>query len=288
MENRWPDYACAPANGADFERYVGTALADLGYDVRLLPPANAYGVDLIMAEPGTDKRIVVQTRFFDRGPLSSDAVQQAASGMLAWGAAEGWVVTNAPGFSATAQQLAQAQGVRLLGQGELTDLVTRAMARRPARSSVPLASHPSAPLPSHPSAPLPSTVPAYAPQATAAFDPLAPSQPQPAYDSAPQYAYPSGYQTQAPYQASYPSAYQADYSYATQPYAQDAMPQYVQPKKKLRLAWLWSILITLVLVVAILLAYIFLAPPLFDAIEADNPGLHILRWDEVIESLFPS
>ena len=44
MEHRWSDYALPPTNGADFARYVGTVLEDLGYGVSEVAAAGGAGV----------------------------------------------------------------------------------------------------------------------------------------------------------------------------------------------------------------------------------------------------
>lgn len=126
MDNRWPDYALSPANAADFVRYVGTMLEDLGYGVSAVAPADRCGVDLIAVEPSTNRCIAVQAPFFGGGVLGNPPVQQLLSAMPRWGAAEGWLITNASGFNEGAWRAAQVSGIRLVGAKELGDLVAQA------------------------------------------------------------------------------------------------------------------------------------------------------------------
>ena len=274
MEQRWPSYDVPPASGADFERFVGTIFEDLGYQVLLTSPSHGFGADLILIEPGSGRQIAVETRFYSKGPLSNDAVQQVTSAVLAWGAAEGWVVTNAPGFSENAIHLAAANGVRLIDGNELAALAMQAEGAQVSnRIAAALAPYPQAapaqagmPRPTATSLPFDPLAPS-----AAGFDPLAPSTMVPPVDPYGAYAAAPGMD----------AASQAPYPYYPYP------AQYPEVKKR-HLGWLISILVTLAIIALLLAAYVFLAPPLFDAIEANNPGLHILRWDELIASIRPS
>lgn len=141
MENRWPSYAQFPATGEDFERYVGTIFEDLGYGVSLTPKNNDYGVDLLVVEPGTGKRIVVQVKFFNSPSLGNTPIQEVVAGRTFWNATEGWVVTNAQKFSDNAINLANANGIRLFANAELNALAVQARQRvamgYPVAASVP-------------------------------------------------------------------------------------------------------------------------------------------------------
>lgn len=130
MDNRWADYSFLPANGEDFERYVGTILEDLGYGVSLTPAANDYGVDLIVHESISNRRIAVQAKFFNGGSLGNGPIQEVVAGMPYWGADAGWVITNAADFTENARRLAQANGVYLVSNRELNDLVAQAVSLR--------------------------------------------------------------------------------------------------------------------------------------------------------------
>lgn len=121
MEERWPDYACFPANGADFERYVGTLLEDCGYKVELTPPNNDYGVDLLL-EKGPNVRIAVQVKFYNHSSLGNSPIQEVTAGLKHWNAREGWVITNGR-FSQNAKELAKSNAIRLIDNEELNALI---------------------------------------------------------------------------------------------------------------------------------------------------------------------
>ncbi len=130
MEHRWSDYALPPTNGADFARYVGTVLEDLGYGVSEVAAAGGAGVDLIAVEPATNRCIAVRAPLFSGGILGNDPIQQLMAAMPRWGAAEGWVITDAAGFNEGAWRAAQVGGIRLVSSKELGDLVSQASSLR--------------------------------------------------------------------------------------------------------------------------------------------------------------
>ena len=128
LENRWPDYALFPANGSDFVRYVGTMIEDMGYGVSAVAPGS--GIDLVAVEPASGRRMAVQAQFFNGDVVGNGPVQQMLAGMAQWGLGEGWLITNATGFSEGAWRTAQASGVRLVAGSELNDLAAQVASLR--------------------------------------------------------------------------------------------------------------------------------------------------------------
>lgn len=251
--SRWPDYARFPTTEPDFAWFVATMLEDLGYVVSPLSPSNGYGATLVAVDPATGRRIAVATRLSPGGLLGAEAVQQVAAAMPIWGASEGWVVTNAEGFTPDACRLAPMYGIRLVANGDLSSLVAQAASFQAlGQPAMAPASSASTAMPVQAPSAAPAVSSYYGPQTTMAFEPVT---------------------------ASYPPMDPG-------PMGMPVLPQ--MPEKKSHMGCLWSILITLVVLILLLAAYVFLAPMLFDAIEASNPGLHILRWNEVAELIAPS
>ena len=122
------DYTRIPANGREFEQYVASVFADLGYEVELTPASGDFGADVILTEPGSRRRIAVQAKFYGSA-LDGAPVQEVVGALAHYGACEGWVVTNST-FTRAARQLAAENGVRLVEGTELRELVAAAEANR--------------------------------------------------------------------------------------------------------------------------------------------------------------
>ena len=122
------DYTRIPASGREFEQYVASVFADLGYVVELTPASGDYGADVILTEPGSARRIAVQAKFYGSA-LDNTPVQEVVGSLAHYGAMEGWVVTNST-FSRGAWRLADENGVRLIEGSELRELVSAAMENR--------------------------------------------------------------------------------------------------------------------------------------------------------------
>lgn len=122
------DYTRLPTCGKDFEQYVGSVFADLGYGVDITQLSGDYGADVILTEPDSGRRIAVQAKFYGK-QLGNTPVQEVVGSLAHYGAAEGWVVTNST-FSDPACVLAEENGVRLIDGQELNGLVTAAIDNR--------------------------------------------------------------------------------------------------------------------------------------------------------------
>ena len=122
------DYTRIPANGREFEQYVASVFADLGYEVELTPATGDFGADVILTEPGSLRRIAVQAKFYGSA-LDGAPVQEVVGALAHYGACEGWVVTNST-FTRAARQLACENGVRLVEGTELRELVAAAEGNR--------------------------------------------------------------------------------------------------------------------------------------------------------------
>lgn len=98
-------------------------MEDLGYEVEMTPASNDYGVDLLLEDPETSKKIAVQAKFYNHSSLGNTPVQEVIAGLAFYGADEGWVITNGS-FSANAVKLADANNVRLIDNSELNHLIS--------------------------------------------------------------------------------------------------------------------------------------------------------------------
>ena len=123
------DYTKLPTCGKDFEQYVGSVFADLGYGVDVTPLVGDYGADVILTEPDSGRRIAVQAKFYNGHRLGNAPVQEVAGSLAHYGACEGWVVTNGT-FSDAAHTLAEENDVRLIDGPELNGLVAAAIDNR--------------------------------------------------------------------------------------------------------------------------------------------------------------
>ena len=122
------DYTRLPACGKDFEQYVGSVFADLGYGVDVTQLSGDYGADVILTEPDSGRRIAVQAKFYSHR-LGNSPIQEVVGSLAHYGAREGWVVTNGT-FSSAARTLAEENGVRLIDGLELNELVAAAIDNR--------------------------------------------------------------------------------------------------------------------------------------------------------------
>lgn len=122
MFERWPTYKNLPANGQEFEKYVGTIFFDLGYIVETTPRTNDYGADLILTEPPTGIRIAVQTKFYNRGSINNAPIQEVVGSLKHYNATAAWVVTNAKDFTDNAKTLAAENDITLIANDYLNQL----------------------------------------------------------------------------------------------------------------------------------------------------------------------
>jgi restriction system protein len=86
-----------------------------GYEVSGTPVTGDQGADLIIKKSG--RTIAVQAKGY-KGAVGNTAVQEIAGALRFYGADEGWVVTNSA-FTASARELAHANGIQLIDGAEL-------------------------------------------------------------------------------------------------------------------------------------------------------------------------
>ena len=118
---RWQSYTMLPASGADFELYIATLLADLGYEVEMTPQTRDFGADLLVREPSNDCLICVQVKFYS-SVLDASPIQEVVASLPHYHAQEGWVITNST-FTQSAKTLAFENHVSLIDNAELNKLI---------------------------------------------------------------------------------------------------------------------------------------------------------------------
>ena len=92
-----------------------------GYQVTLTPVTNDFGADLVISKSG--KKTVVQAKRY-QGKVGSFAVQEVVAAIKYYQADQALVITNSQ-FTASAHELAIANGVTLWERQQLIELILR-------------------------------------------------------------------------------------------------------------------------------------------------------------------
>jgi restriction system protein len=123
-------------DGIEFEILVGRVLRSSGYEVGGTPATGDQGADLIATKHG--KTIAIQVKRY-AAPVGNSAVQEIVAALRFYKVDEGWVITNNT-FTASAEELAKANGVRLVDGMELRRMLGEAQNSRSISQSPPLLS----------------------------------------------------------------------------------------------------------------------------------------------------
>lgn len=110
-------------SGYDFEAFLHGLFKRLGYRSQLTSMSGDYGADLVLIDPRTRERIVVQAKHY-RGNLGLKPVQEVVAARQHYQADACWVVTNSR-FTAAAQQLAADNAVVLVDGEQLSYLARK-------------------------------------------------------------------------------------------------------------------------------------------------------------------
>lgn len=111
-------------SGYDFERFLHALFKRLGYRSQLTSMSGDYGADLVLVDPRTRERIVVQAKHY-RGNLGLKPVQEVVAARRHYGADACWVVTNSR-FTEAATRLAADNAVVLVDGEQLAYLARKA------------------------------------------------------------------------------------------------------------------------------------------------------------------
>ncbi len=106
--------------GYMFEDYLRVLLFYQGYKVEQTQKSRDYGADLILTEPQTKQKIVVQAKRYSK-PVGSKSVQEVLAAKLHYKAEDAWVIaTNT--FTPQAELLAKENSIRLIDRQELIEM----------------------------------------------------------------------------------------------------------------------------------------------------------------------
>jgi restriction system protein len=115
-----PTFDLGPNNSGDeYEHYCAELLRVAGWDARTTKASGDQGTDIIAEKDG--RRLVVQCKLYFRQPVPNKAVQEAYTACKHQQADWAVVVSNAS-YTASAQELANSTGVRLLCHTDLEDI----------------------------------------------------------------------------------------------------------------------------------------------------------------------
>lgn len=109
--------------GYMFEDYLRVLLFYLGYKVEVTQKSRDYGADLVLVDPNTKQKIIVQAKRYNK-PVGSKAVQEILAAKLHYKADDAWVITNNK-YTPQAELLAKENNIRLIDRDELIEMYTR-------------------------------------------------------------------------------------------------------------------------------------------------------------------
>lgn len=110
-----------PFDGHAFEKWVAEALETFGWEASVTSGSGDQGIDVIAMLDG--KKVGIQCKLYSSS-VGNKAVQEAHAGKAYYDADVVAVVTNAD-FTASARDLAQVTGVKLLSHHDLPDFASK-------------------------------------------------------------------------------------------------------------------------------------------------------------------
>jgi restriction system protein len=113
-------------DGTQFEEFLGTLFAHLGYRVQHVGMSHDFGADLVLTS--SRQRIVVQAKRY-AGNVGIGAVQEALGAVQYYRGTRGMVVASS-GFTEPARELAVRSGVELWDRQRLAAAMTRTAGKR--------------------------------------------------------------------------------------------------------------------------------------------------------------
>ena len=106
----------------DFEELIAALFRSRGYEASVTKRSGDQGVDVIAKKAG--ERIAIQAKCYANSTVGNSAIQEVVAGMKLYNASSAFVVTNST-FTASANQLAEANNVRLIDRSELAKLLLK-------------------------------------------------------------------------------------------------------------------------------------------------------------------
>ncbi len=108
-------------SGLEFEQFLAGLFRAQGYAAELTPTSGDYGADIILSKDG--RRIAVQAKRHV-GRVGVQAVQEALSGQAYYQCHTAWVISTGA-FTTNALELAEKSGVKMIGRGEIGNLMAQ-------------------------------------------------------------------------------------------------------------------------------------------------------------------
>lgn len=108
-------------SGQEFEQFCAQLFKQLGFEVKLTPASKDQGADLILLNPQTRKKFVVQCKYYTN-PVGNKAVQEAIAAKTYYNADKSIVLTNST-FTRSAIELAKKADVILINKAKLKKLI---------------------------------------------------------------------------------------------------------------------------------------------------------------------
>ncbi len=106
----------------EFEEWVARLLITAGYNANETKKSGDFGADIIAEKNGI--KIAIQVKKFNQ-PVGIKAVQEVASAVSFYGCQDGWVITSAYGFTASAHKLAQKNSIKLMNRNDLAIMLNK-------------------------------------------------------------------------------------------------------------------------------------------------------------------
>ncbi|WP_293914102.1 restriction endonuclease [Deinococcus sp.] len=120
----------------DLELHVAAVLDALpGWRAQATRGSSDQGADVIATSP-TQVIVAIQVKHYPQRNVGNKAVQEIVASKAIYRASEAVVFTSGPGYTASARELAKANGVRLWTPRDLFELQAKAQSDPPLRTDL--------------------------------------------------------------------------------------------------------------------------------------------------------
>lgn len=108
-------------SGFEFEEFCVILLRELGYNAQQTKKSGDFGADILLEK--NNQKIIVQTKRYKQ-KISVSAVQEITAAQNYYHIYHAWIITNNY-FTKAAQELAQANNIRLINRDELAKMINQ-------------------------------------------------------------------------------------------------------------------------------------------------------------------
>ena len=108
-------------SGQEFEHFCAQLFKQLGFEVKITPASKDQGADLILLNPQTREKFVVQCKYYTN-PVGNKAIQEAIAARTYYNTDKSIVLTNST-FTRPAIELAKKANVILIDKAKLRKLI---------------------------------------------------------------------------------------------------------------------------------------------------------------------